>query len=88
MKNIPDLLSYDKEGKIIENIDFEYFCNRASFMGNCYIPSDKYIKRIEILQILVLLHIFIIVFFCGNAEFGVKKINGLHSFWRQRREGG
>ena len=31
MKNIPDLLSYDKEGKIIENIDFEYFCNRASF---------------------------------------------------------
>ena len=34
LKNIPDLLSDGKECKIIENIDFEYFSNRASFMGN------------------------------------------------------
>ena len=34
LKNIPDLLSDEKKGKIIENIDFLYFSNRASFMGN------------------------------------------------------
>ena len=33
-KNISDPLSDEKEGKIIENIDFSYFSNRASFMGN------------------------------------------------------
>ena len=34
LKNIPDLLSDEKESKIMENIDFSYFSNRASFMGN------------------------------------------------------
>ena len=33
-KNIPDQLSDYNEGKIKENIDFKYFSNRASFMGN------------------------------------------------------
>ena len=33
-KNISDPLSDEKEGKIIENIDFSYFSNRESFMGN------------------------------------------------------
>ena len=33
LKNIPDLLSDDKEGKI-KNNDLKYFSNRASFMGN------------------------------------------------------
>ena len=33
---IPDLLSDDREGKIIENIDFEYLSNRASFMVHMY----------------------------------------------------
>ena len=30
----PDQLSNYKEGKIIQNINFSYFNNRASFMGN------------------------------------------------------
>ena len=34
LKNIPNLHSDDGEGKIIENIDFQYFSNRVSFMGN------------------------------------------------------
>ena len=34
VKNIPDLLSDDKEGKIMRNIDFLYFSKRASFQGN------------------------------------------------------
>ena len=34
LENIPDLLSDEKDGKIMENIDFSYFSNRASFMGN------------------------------------------------------
>ena len=31
-----DLLTYsdDEECKIVENIDYKYFSNRASFMGN------------------------------------------------------
>ena len=32
LKNILFLLSDEKEVKIIENIDFKYFSNRASFM--------------------------------------------------------
>ena len=34
LKNIPDILSDDKEGKITENIEYKYFSNRASFLGN------------------------------------------------------
>ena len=34
LKNIPDLVSDEKEGKIMLNIDFSYFINLASFMGN------------------------------------------------------
>ena len=34
LKNIPDLLSDAKDGRKMENIDFSYFSNRASFMGN------------------------------------------------------
>ena len=35
LKNIPDLLSDEKESKIMENIDFSHFSNSAaSFMGN------------------------------------------------------
>ena len=34
LKNIPNLLSDDRERNIIQNIDFSYFSNRASFMGN------------------------------------------------------
>ena len=34
LKNILNLLSYDREGKIIENIDFKYLSKRASFMRN------------------------------------------------------
>ena len=34
IRNIPDLLSVDEEGKLMENIDFKYFSNRASCMGN------------------------------------------------------
>ena len=34
LENIPDLLSDEKEWKIMENIDFTYFSNRASFMRN------------------------------------------------------
>ena len=33
IKNIPDLLSDDKEGKIMRNSDFRYFSNRASSLG-------------------------------------------------------
>ena len=32
MKNMPDLLSDDRKGKIIENIDSKYLRNRASFL--------------------------------------------------------
>ena len=38
LKNISDLLCYQKEGKIMENIDFSYFSNLASFIGN---PVEK-----------------------------------------------
>ena len=34
LKNIPDLLIGEKEGKIMKNIDFSYFSNRATFMAN------------------------------------------------------
>ena len=34
LKDNPDLISNEKEGKIIEDIDFSYLSNRASFMGN------------------------------------------------------
>ena len=34
LKNIPDLLSDEKDGKIMENINFSHFSNRSSFMGN------------------------------------------------------
>ena len=34
LKNILFLLSDEKEGQIIENIDFKYLRNRASFVGN------------------------------------------------------
>ena len=34
LRVIPDLLSDDREGKRIENIDFKWSSNRASFMGN------------------------------------------------------
>ena len=33
-KNIPDQLRDDREGEIMENVDFKYSSNRASFMGN------------------------------------------------------
>ena len=32
IKNIPDLLSDDNEGKLMRNIEFKYFSNRASFI--------------------------------------------------------
>ena len=48
LKNIPDLLSDEKDGKIMENIDFSYFSNRASFMGN---PVCKYILYLTYLGI-------------------------------------
>ena len=46
IKNVPDLLSDDKEGKIIYNIDFKHFSNRASFLGNpvSICEASKYIK--------------------------------------------
>ena len=34
VKKILFLLSDEKEGQIIENIDFKYLSNRASFMAN------------------------------------------------------
>ena len=34
LKNIPALRSKDREGKIMENIDFEYLSSWASFMGD------------------------------------------------------
>ena len=34
LKNIPDLLSDEKESKIMENIDSSYFSNQESLMGN------------------------------------------------------
>ena len=34
IENIPGLLSDLAESKILENIDFKYFSNRASFKGN------------------------------------------------------
>ena len=34
LKIIPDLLSPEKEGKIMEIIDPSYLSHRASFMGN------------------------------------------------------
>ena len=34
LKNIPDQLSDDREGEMMENVDFKYSSNRASFMGN------------------------------------------------------
>ena len=33
-KNFADLLSEDREGKNKENVEFKYFDNRASSMGN------------------------------------------------------
>ena len=44
IENITDLLSDDKKGKIIQNIDFYYFSNRASFLGN---PVDDKIHLIH-----------------------------------------
>ena len=41
MKNIPDLLSDERKGRIIENIDFKYLSNRASFMGNTVFVFKK-----------------------------------------------
>ena len=38
-KNIPDQLSDDREGNIIQNIDFSYFSNGASFMGHPVDPE-------------------------------------------------
>ena len=34
LKNILNLRSDEREGQIIENIDFKYLSNRASFIGN------------------------------------------------------
>ena len=34
------LHSNEKEGKIIENINFEYLSNRTSFMGNSVPPKN------------------------------------------------
>ena len=34
IENIPDLFSYDREDKIIENIDLKYSSNQAFFMRN------------------------------------------------------
>ena len=34
LKSIPNLLSNEKEGKIVENNDFSYFTKRESFMVN------------------------------------------------------
>ena len=38
---IPNVFSDDNEGKIIENIDYKYFNNRASFMGNPVILESE-----------------------------------------------
>ena len=38
LKNILFLRSDEKEGTIVENIDFEYSSNRTSFMGNPVAP--------------------------------------------------
>ena len=43
IKNILNLLCNDNEGKINENINFDYFSNRASLMGNP-VPTDKVSK--------------------------------------------
>ena len=34
LKDNPNLISNEKEGKIIEDIDSSYLSNRASFIGN------------------------------------------------------
>ena len=41
MKNIPDHLSDERKGRIIENIDFKDLSNRASFMGNTVFVFKK-----------------------------------------------
>ena len=51
LKNIPDQLSDDREGEIIENVDFKYSSNGASFMGNpvpaCPLPLSTQCRNIE-----------------------------------------
>ena len=42
MKNITDLLTDDKEGYIIWNIDFWYFSNRASFVEILYVNYNSF----------------------------------------------
>ena len=39
LTSILDLLSYDREGKMIETIAFNYFSSRASFTGNPVLQS-------------------------------------------------
>ena len=41
LKNIPDLLRDEKEGKIMEHLDFSYLSIWASFMGNLVQNSTK-----------------------------------------------
>ena len=41
MKNIPDLLSDERKGRILENIDLKDLSNRASFMGNTVFVFKK-----------------------------------------------
>ena len=48
VKDIANLLSDDKEGQIIKNIDFLYFSSRASFMGNPVCKRVQIIKNTRI----------------------------------------
>ena len=45
LKNIPDLLSDEKEGKLMENNDFSYLRYRASFMGNPVYQLCEHVKK-------------------------------------------
>ena len=72
LKNIPYLLSDEKEGKIMENINFSYFINRASFMGNSVSPlfcpsfydffnhsaKRNYFKKLSNVSVLSIVYMF------------------------------
>ena len=49
IKNIIDLLCNDNEGEINDNINFNYFSNRASLMGNpVYLDLPSCTAEIEV----------------------------------------
>ena len=59
LKIIPNLLSDDREDKIIENIDFIYFSNQASFIGN---PA-YFVNMQNVLQIVIAVHEYFLLSF-------------------------